>query len=84
MALVNSGYLIGIPEDQLLNIRKQVVNQLGANVNKTIISYSIGGRTTTKTLLIPPNELLSQIQVALEAADPNTYGRVTRTSARFN
>lgn len=78
-----SGIFIGLTEDQLLAIRDKAVALI--TEGKTLMSYSDSGSSASKSMVMPPKEMLAESQYALGILDPQQYsGSVRSTVIKTN
>jgi len=70
-----SGIFIGLSESDILAIRDKAVSML--KEGKTIMSYSDSGTNVNKQFVMPVKEVLAECKMALQALDPDTYGKRT-------
>ena len=68
-----SGIFIGLSESDILAIRDKAVAML--KEGKTIMSYSDTGTSVSKQFVMPVKEVLAECKMALQALDPDTYGK---------
>ena len=67
------GIFIGLSESDILAIRDKAVAML--KEGKTIMSYSDSGSSVSKQFVMPVKEVLAECKMALQALDPETYGK---------
>ena len=68
-----TGIFIGLTESDILAIRDKAVSML--KEGKTIMSYSDSGTNVSKQFVMPVKEVLAECKMALQALDPETYGK---------
>lgn len=77
--------MVGFSQTQLEAMLDAASAPLLTGDGRTVISYSVGGKSVTKSFTIPQTQLLLEIGAALQRLDPATYGqKVTRTRGVFS
>lgn len=68
-----TGIFIGLAESDILAIRDKAVSML--KEGKTVMSYSDSGTNVSKQFVMPVRDVLAECKQALQALDPDTYGK---------
>ena len=78
-----SGLFVDFSEAEVLAIRSQAKTMLTAG--KTILSWSSGNTSTSKSFVMPVREVLEECRYALRKINPTDYGAlVTRARCNFD
>ena len=78
-----SGLFVDFSEAEVLAIRSQAKTML--TEGKTIMSWSSGNTSTSKSFVMPVKEVLEECRYALRKINPTDYGElVTRARCNFD
>ena len=78
-----SGLFVDFSEAEVLAIRSQAKTML--TEGKTILSWSSGNTSTSKSFVMPVREVLEECRYALRKLNPTDYGAlVTRARCNFD
>jgi hypothetical protein len=78
-----SGLFVDFSEAEVLAIRSQAKTML--TEGKTILSWSSGNTSTSKSFVMPVREVLEECRYALRKINPTDYGAlVTRARCNFD
>jgi hypothetical protein len=78
-----SGLFVDFSEAEVLAIRSQAKTML--TEGKTILSWSSGNTSTSKSFVMPVKEVLEECRYALRKINPTDYGAlVTRARCNFD
>lgn len=78
-----SGLFVDFSEAEVLAIRSQAKTML--TEGKTILSWSSGSTSTSKSFVMPVRDVLEECRYALRKINPTDYGAlVTRARCNFD
>ena len=78
-----SGLFVDFSEAEVLAIRSQAKTML--TEGKTILNWSSGNTSTSKSFVMPVREVLEECRYALRKINPTDYGAlVTRARCNFD
>lgn len=65
------GLFIGLPEGELLSLRKTAMRNIGL----VVTSHSDSGSSVGKSFGMPAQDMLAEANFALKKLDPSRYGK---------
>jgi len=77
MAIVKGLFVVGFTVAEVLEIQAKAKKLLMEG--KTVMSWSEGGTSATRQLVMPVQDILGECAYALRKLDPETYGRSRNT-----